>query len=32
MKELTAKNYHKLPEIMKKIEEEKRKEEQLKIK
>jgi hypothetical protein len=32
MKELTAKNYYKLPEIKKKFEEEKKKEEQLKIK
>jgi hypothetical protein len=32
MKELTTKNYYKLPEIKKKIEEEKKKEEQEKIK
>ena len=32
MKELTTKNYYKLPEIKKKIEEEKKEEEQEKIK
>ena len=32
MKQLTTKNYYKLPEIKKKIEEEKKKEEQEKIK
>ena len=32
MKELTSKNYQKLPEIKKKLEEEKKKEEMIRIK